>query len=351
MSPNNTEGTPSDEMWENRSQPADEGRGNLFNVPDNFFDPWNTGDPPASPGDAFPLNGYQGQVFPAGSGGGFDHTAPFPQNQPQGSAGNQNTGPVGIHESDRTQQWFINPYGPQPQQNTGQNFNVSQMAAMCPACGSLIYSGQQFCPSCGFVLRQTNGSVPVKPAGAAKKGRTGIIVLSIVCGLLLIVTGIFAFKYFQSGTDETTASPVTETTAQPTTEPTTVPPTTEPPTTAPPTTAPPPTTTQPPTTAANVNGIPAALQQYADKLVYEGRAYRLTLGDADSYLNCRSEPVYINNNVANNNIIGKLRDGTEIYVEYIYDGKWAVFLRDGRYVFSSLFEDNDPSKDWLMSPE
>ena len=348
MSPNNTEGTPSDEMREDHSQPAEEGRDNLFRMPDDLFDPWGTGDPTAAPVGASPWNAYQGQVFPGG-GGGFDPTAPFPQNQPLGSAGNQNTGPAGVPDSDRTQQWFIDPYGSQ-QQNAGQPFNVSQMTAMCPACGSLIYSGQQFCPSCGFVLRQTNGSVPVKPAGAAKKGRTGIIVLSIVCGLLLIVTGIFAFKYFQSGTDETTAPSVTETTAQPTTEPTTVPPTTEPPTTAPPTTAPPPTTTQPPTTAANVNGIPAALQQYADKLVYEGKSYRITPDHPDWNINYRSEPVFINIKMANNNILGVLQSGTEIYVEYIYDGKWAVFLRDGKYVFSSLYSDNDPTQERLMLP-
>ena len=95
-------------------------------------------------------------------------------------------------------------------------------------------------------------------------------------------------------------------------------------------------------------GIPAELQQYKANLSEEGKTYRITLQEDDWYINYRSSPKLIDINTTPNNILGKLKHGSQIYVEYIYNGTWAVFYKDGRYVFSSLYASNDPSKNRLM---
>lgn len=109
-------------------------------------------------------------------------------------------------------------------------------------------------------------------------------------------------------------------------------------------------TTSAPTTTANdpQNNIPAELQKYANGLVYEGKTYRITLQEDDWNINYRSSPQLIDKDKANNNILGKMKHGSEIYVEYIYNGTWAVFYKDGRYVFSSLYASNNPSLNRLM---
>lgn len=90
------------------------------------------------------------------------------------------------------------------------------------------------------------------------------------------------------------------------------------------------------------------MQKYANGLVYEGKTYRITLNKDDWYINYRSSPQLIDKDKAGNNILGKMKHGSEIYVEYIYNGTWAVFYKDGRYVFSSLYVSNNPSLNRLM---
>ena len=139
----------------------------------------------------------------------------------------------------------------------------------------------------------------------------------------------------QPETTESTTAPISST--QPVTQQTTVPTTSAP-------------TTTVPTTIANdpQNNIPAELQKYANDLAYEGKTYRITLKEDDWYINYRSSPQLIDKNKAENNILGKMKHGSEIYVEYIYNGTWAVFYKDGRYVFSSLYASNNPSLNRLM---
>ena len=107
--------------------------------------------------------------------------------------------------------------------------------------------------------------------------------------------------------------------------------------------------TEPYTSSTNSNDfLPAELQQYSNGLLYEGRMYRITLQKSDWYLNYRSTPIYNDINNPGGNVVGKLKHGTEIYVEYIYNGTWAVFQKNGKYVFASIYDDNNPSKDILM---
>lgn len=136
-------------------------------------------------------------------------------------------------------------------------------------------------------------------------------------------------------TTESTTAPISST--QPVTQQTTVPTSSAPSTTA-------------PTTTANdpQKNIPAELQKYANGLAYEGETYRITLQEDDWYINYRSSPQLIDKDKADNNILGKMKHGSEIYVEYIYNGTWAVFYKDGRYVFSSLYASNNPSLNRLM---
>ncbi|MGN0573911.1 MAG: zinc ribbon domain-containing protein [Erysipelotrichaceae bacterium] len=96
------------------------------------------------------------------------------------------------------------------------------------------------------------------------------------------------------------------------------------------------------------NNIPLELQQYASGLIYEGKTYRIALQEDDWYINYRSSPQLIDKDKADYNVLGKMKHGTEIYVEYIYNGTWAVFYKDGRYVFSSMYASNNPSLNRLM---
>ncbi|MGN0178580.1 MAG: hypothetical protein ACI4DY_03950 [Monoglobaceae bacterium] len=102
------------------------------------------------------------------------------------------------------------------------------------------------------------------------------------------------------------------------------------------------------TTNDSQRAIPLELQQYANGLVYEGKTYRITLQEDDWVINYRSSPKFIEINKKQNNVLGTIKDGSEIYVEYIYNGTWAVFYKDGRYVFSSMYDSNDTTQDRLM---
>lgn len=96
------------------------------------------------------------------------------------------------------------------------------------------------------------------------------------------------------------------------------------------------------------SNIPAELQQYASGLVYEGKTYRISLKENDWFINYRSSPQLIEKNMPGNNVLGKLQCNSQVFVEYIYNKTWAVFYKDGKYVFSSMYASNDPSLNRLM---
>lgn len=97
--------------------------------------------------------------------------------------------------------------------------------------------------------------------------------------------------------------------------------------------------------------IPEELKKYSDRLEEENRWYVVKLSQDDWKIKIRSTPEYFAGTVANDNTIGLIQSGTEIYVEYICDGTWAVYQMDGRYVFSSLYDVNDASKSKLILPK
>lgn len=113
-------------------------------------------------------------------------------------------------------------------------------------------------------------------------------------------------------------------------------------------------TTEPstePTTEAPEDAIPSELQKYSSKLVPEGKKYKIKLNDSKAKVNYRSAPEFIDVKEKSNNILGKLGNGDELFVEYIYDGVWAVYKKDGKYVFSSMYDKADSSQGKLMVAE
>lgn len=100
----------------------------------------------------------------------------------------------------------------------------------------------------------------------------------------------------------------------------------------------------------NTEEVPYELRQYQQGLKKENRNYRIDLQEDDWNINYRSSPQVIRQGEPGFNIIGVLRSGTVIYVEYIYNDTWAVFQLDNRYVFASLYASNDSSQRLLMKP-
>lgn len=98
------------------------------------------------------------------------------------------------------------------------------------------------------------------------------------------------------------------------------------------------------------DGLPPELEQYADRLTPENRWYVVVLEYYDWNIKARSTPEYFGGNVPNDNTVGLIKSGTEIFVEYLCDGTWAVYQMDGRYVFSSLFDANDAARSRLLEP-
>lgn len=137
-------------------------------------------------------------------------------------------------------------------------------------------------------------------------------------------------------TQPETSATTTVRPTQPVTERTTAAATSTPATTKPLTSVPATTTKPAP------KNIPSELQKYENGLVYEGKTYRIALKEDDWYIKYRSSPELADN------VLGKLKHGSEIKVEYIYNKTWAVFYKNGRYVFASLYTDNNPSLKRLM---
>lgn len=95
--------------------------------------------------------------------------------------------------------------------------------------------------------------------------------------------------------------------------------------------------------------IPADLLQYSAGLVPENRMYKIQLKEDDWNIIKRSTPHLPTDNEPSNKL-GKLPSGTQVYVEYIYNGTWAVCSENGSYYFLSLYAANDPSQSRLMNP-
>ncbi len=101
---------------------------------------------------------------------------------------------------------------------------------------------------------------------------------------------------------------------------------------------------------ASSDSIPSELIRYENGLREEGRTYKISLQDDSWNINYRSSPEIKKSGEAGYNVLGQIQSGSEIYVEYIYDGTWAVFRKDGRYVFASIYAGNDSSQNKLMYP-
>jgi len=108
-------------------------------------------------------------------------------------------------------------------------------------------------------------------------------------------------------------------------------------------------TTQAPTQAQS-GGIPTELQAYASGLQQVNRNYVVTMEGKDDYISYRSSPRIMAKNAADTNWLGKIKNGTTINVEYIYNGAWAVYQKDGRYVFSAMYADANPAKRQMLVP-
>ena len=188
----------------------------------------------------------------------------------------------------------------------------------------------------------------------------------ILCVLIFLGAGAAAFYYFNDGfelpfgkedseeveEDERKEEKKSEKDSdeEPTTkkkkkdEPTTEEKTTEEDTTEEETTEAPETTTEP------EPELPAELRKYDGRLEEEDRDYIVTLEGADWFINYRSEPLFVEGNAAKDNVVGKIQCGTIVHVEYICDGTWAVYKLNGKYVFSSIYDMNDPTQDRIMMP-
>lgn len=168
-----------------------------------------------------------------------------------------------------------------------------------------------------------------------------LIIALGVSALILIGIALFLFLSGRIGgqKEPETTEPTTETTETITEE-----------TTSEATTAEPETETTEPVTEEPTTRLPDELLPYADRLQPENRRYVIKLGGDDWFINYRSSPEYMLNNKKVNNVIGKIQSGTEINVEYICDGTWAVYQLNGTYVFSSIYDMNDPDAGALMKP-
>ncbi len=96
--------------------------------------------------------------------------------------------------------------------------------------------------------------------------------------------------------------------------------------------------------------IPLELEAYADLLRPENKEYVVDLEYDDWYVNLRNTPEYlVSETEGADNVVGKLKCGTTVCVEYIYNDIWAVFEWEGQYVFASLYDSNNPNAEMLFS--
>lgn len=98
------------------------------------------------------------------------------------------------------------------------------------------------------------------------------------------------------------------------------------------------------------NDVPYYWSAYSSGMVPENRTYVITLPE-DYNILFRSTPYKLGKESPDYNEICKIPTGTEVYVEYIYDGKWAAFTYNGMHGFSSLYANNDPTDRMIMTPK
>lgn len=98
------------------------------------------------------------------------------------------------------------------------------------------------------------------------------------------------------------------------------------------------------------SSVPEYWAQYADGLVPENRNYRIELDEDDWNILFRSTPEKIDRGQPGYNVIDKISSGTVVFVDYIYNGKWAAFTYNGQHGFSSIYALNDPSRERIMNP-
>ena len=235
----------------------------------------------------------------------------------------------------------------------------------CWRCGAPVEEDASYCPYCGQAMQtsaQTSAQMPSQaplqtPAVqqiapeffASENGNSKKRLIAGIAAALVVVIAIgltagtaasrsrrrtyYDATYAAQRTQATYATLATTTTTTTTT-------------TAAPTT----TTTTRPTTTAEL--FPTELQSYRSGLKRENRFYKIELKEDDWNINYRSSPQVIEKKKGEpgSNILGVLRSGTVVYVEYIYNGTWAVFQVDNRYVFASVYAANDPSQRTLMHP-
>lgn len=246
----------------------------------------------------------------------------------------------------------------------------------CKKCGAELLPGETFCGNCGEKAIAPPEKVPISDGGGIQGGnkddlykrRTSptnkdrsyitviIVLISVILGLMLSFTlfnyllmtdkidvgkSDFLGEYKDSLADYLNISQEVDVEKETTTfayRQVTLPQTTEPV-----------VSTLPETTINDPkSNIPTELQQYASGLVYEGKTYRISLKENDWFINYRSSPQLIEKNMPGNNVLGKLQCNSQVFVEYIYNKTWAVFYKDGKYVFSSMYASNDPSLNRLM---
>ena len=75
----------------------------------------------------------------------------------------------------------------------------------------------------------------------------------------------------------------------------------------------------------------------------------MTTKNKGAQINYRRSPV-VTEKGPKDNIAGKLTDGDEIEVDYIYDGTWAVFNMGGETVFASVYNNNNPLDYEILKP-
>ena len=215
--------------------------------------------------------------------------------------------------------------------NSGENSN-EVTGTMCPHCGKQISGNQPYCSFCGAELKPTENVIVTDTKKKDSNSKTTLIVIIVAVAAVIVAIGIRVYNNFRQDPETTQSVSTTQSSfthdyevnadAENNKDNTTnsnidV------------------TTTVPSTTANDneqTSNIPSELKKYEKGLVFEGRTYRITLQSDAWYINYRSEPEYIDISMSDNNIVGKMKSGSEIYVEYIYNKTWAVFKMDGEYV-------------------
>jgi hypothetical protein len=248
-------------------------------------------------------------------------------------------------------------------------------ASVCPACGANCPPDNRFCVRCGYQFDNDN-DYDDTDYDDGDGDKTNIIAVLLV-GILCLILAFTAFNFLVMRVIDVSNSPFLQNyknslsellnisidedeseedisdengkradKKETTTEPTVFTTTTTVPVTVPYST----TAATAPQPGVSTVVVPEPITQYASGLTYANRDYKISLANPDSEINYRSTPQIIAKDQPNSNIVGKLKHGDVIHVEFIYNGTWAVFQKDGKYVFASIYMDNNPNNRTLMQP-